>query len=369
MIRLRAIQVAAWVWLGATLSLCAGVGVHVHAATPDVLHSASLQSERAATRTMLAIANAGERLVAVGERGIVLLSDDNGKAWRQAKVPVSVTLTGVHFPTATRGWAVGHSGAVLHSADAGETWIKQLDGIEVAALMAEFAGEQARAVGNVAARAILAEAERLVSEGPDKPFFDVHFSDERHGLIVGAFGLAFTTDDGGRHWRPSASSIPNPGGKHLYRIHPRGKVLWIIGEQGAVFRSSDRVESFVEETIPYIGSLFGMVSGSECNLLVFGLRGNAFHSDDCGENWKKIANAVEATITAGARLDDGSLVLVDQAGRILRSTDEGRSFVPLSGSQQFPLTGIVQGTDGSLVLTSVRGVIRVSGIKRKDSQQ
>lgn len=367
--RLKSISVGAGIWFAAMAPSCAGSGVSVHAATADVLNSASIQSKRAATRTMLAITRAGERLVAVGERGIVLLSDDDGKAWRQAKVPVSVTLTGVHFPVPTKGWVVGHGGVVLHSADAGETWIKQLDGIQAAMLVGEFARGQAKAAENASAQVILADAKRLVSEGPDKPFLDVYFSDERRGLVVGAFGLAFTTDDGGRHWRPWISNIPNPGGKHLYRIHPRTDDLWIIGEQGALFRSRDGGESFVEERIPYVGSFFGMISGMECNLVVFGLRGNAFHSANCGENWKKIGNAIEASFTAGARLSDGTLVLVDQAGRILRSTDEGRNFVPLSGNQPFPVTGITQGVDGSLVLTSVRGVVRVSVVRPGDSQQ
>lgn len=369
MIRFKSISVGAGIWLVAMLPPCVGSGVSVHAATADVLNSASMQSKRAATRTMLAITRAGERLVAVGERGIVLLSDDDGKAWRQARVPVSVTLTGVHFPTPGKGWVVGHGGVVLHSADAGETWIKQLDGIQAAMLISEFARGKARTEDSASARAILADAERLVSEGPDKPFLDVHFFDERRGLVVGAFGLAFTTDDGGHRWHPWLSHIPNPGGKHLYRIHPRTDELWIVGEQGALFRSRDGGGSFVEERIPYVGSLFGMISDMKCNLLVYGLRGNAFHSPDCGENWKKIGNAIEATFTGGARLIDGTLVLVDQAGRILRSTDEGRNFVPLSTNQPFPLTGITQGVDGSLVLTSVRGVLRVSVVKPGDSQQ
>jgi photosystem II stability/assembly factor-like uncharacterized protein len=59
------------------------------------------------------IARAGKRLVAVGERGIVVLSDDDGATWRQASVPVSVTLAAVQFPTPTQGWVVGHYGVVL----------------------------------------------------------------------------------------------------------------------------------------------------------------------------------------------------------------------------------------------------------------
>ncbi len=51
---------------------------------------------------------AGNRLVAVGERGIVLLSDDAGLNWKQVDVPVSVTLTGVQFVSPMKGWAIGH---------------------------------------------------------------------------------------------------------------------------------------------------------------------------------------------------------------------------------------------------------------------
>ncbi len=54
-----------------------------------------------------------------GERGIVLLSDDAGVSWRQAKVPVSVSLTAVQFVDAEQGWAVGHLGVVLHTQDGG----------------------------------------------------------------------------------------------------------------------------------------------------------------------------------------------------------------------------------------------------------
>ena len=92
---------------------------------------------------MLAITRAGARLVAVGERGSILLSDDSGVSWRQAKVPVSVTLTAVQFPNAKAGWAVGHLGVVLHSADGGETWAKQLDGREAASLVLEAAKKNA----------------------------------------------------------------------------------------------------------------------------------------------------------------------------------------------------------------------------------
>ncbi|RFQ06817.1 glycosyl hydrolase, partial [Pseudomonas sp. ATCC 13867] len=53
----------------------------------------------------------------------VLLSDDQGKNFRQARsVPLSTPLTGVSFVDADHGWAVGHWGAILVTSDGGESW-------------------------------------------------------------------------------------------------------------------------------------------------------------------------------------------------------------------------------------------------------
>ena len=80
----------------------------------------AVQAGNATQATMLAAGWAGERVVAVGDHGVVLLSDDQGRQWRQARsVPLSTPLTGVSFVDARHGWAVGHWGAILSTADGG----------------------------------------------------------------------------------------------------------------------------------------------------------------------------------------------------------------------------------------------------------
>src|SRR5690606_11985141 len=98
-------------------------------AMDDVLNTPSMATQKAAQTLLLDVVRAGNRLVAVGQRGHIVYSDDEGQTWHQGSVPVSTTLTAVQFPTPTKGWAVGHGGVILHSADAGQTWEKQLDGI------------------------------------------------------------------------------------------------------------------------------------------------------------------------------------------------------------------------------------------------
>lgn len=71
---------------------------------------------------LVAAAQARQRLVAVGDHGVIVLSDD-GATWRQAhSVPVDGLLTALSFVDERQGWAVGHGGVVLHTEDGGETW-------------------------------------------------------------------------------------------------------------------------------------------------------------------------------------------------------------------------------------------------------
>lgn len=349
-------------WLGASgaAGLLTGLLVCGPAnAAPDALERPAMESARASNRMLLAVTRAGQRLVSVGERGIILLSDDNGNTWRQAKVPVSVSLTNVRFVTATKGWAVGHSGVVLHSADGGDTWARQLDGAQAAALVLDMAKAKAAQGGETAGKQ-LAEAERLKAEGPDKPFLDVYFSDEKHGLIIGAYGLAFATEDGGQHWQAWSDRIPNPQGKHLYSIHSSGNELFIAGEQGALFRSSDGGKSFAKVNTPYSGSYFGVLAGSKGELVVFGLRGNVYWSGDAGASWQKVDSGSPANLTDGVRLSDGTLLLVDQAGQVLQSSDQGRSFRRLPLADATPASGVAQAADGSLIISGVRGMKRMT---------
>lgn len=325
----------------------------------DLLERPAKMSGHAARAVLLAVTRAGQRLVAVGEQGIVLLSDDHGVSWRQARVPTSVALTNVRFVSASLGWAVGHGGVIVHSSDAGETWVKQLDGKQLARIELEAAQAEAGAGGSAAQRR-LADAQRWVADGADKPLFDIHFSDADSGLVVGAYGLILATRDGGQTWQSLRHLLDNPKGKHFYSIAANGAERYIAGEQGALYRSTDGGRGFAELKTPYGGSYFGVLRGAAGELLVFGLRGNAYRSGDDGASWQRVDTELPVTLTAGAQRSDGTLLLTDETGRLLHSLDGGRHFSALPVARPSPFTGIVQAVDGGLVLTSARGMSRLA---------
>ncbi|WP_049780302.1 WD40/YVTN/BNR-like repeat-containing protein [Aromatoleum aromaticum] len=326
---------------------------------PDLMEVAASIDVRATSAVQLAVTRAGDRLVSVGPRGTVLLSDDGGKTWRQAgSVPSSVALTAVCFVNDKLGWAVGHSGVVLHSRDGGETWVRQLDGRQAAQRVLEEA-EALEATGREGAERLLRDAQRMVEDGPDKPLLSVSFTNERRGYAVGAYGLALATEDGGQSWQAFMARLPNPRGKHLYQIRADGARLLVSGEQGALFRSDDAGLSFAEVRTPYPGTFFGALSLAEDTVLAYGLRGNVWRSGDGGTAWTQIALDHDITITSGVRLKDGAVVLADESGRLLRSDDQGRSFSALKAKAPNAVTALVQIDDGALVMSGARGLSRV----------
>ena len=322
----------------------------------DVLAAPAQMSPLASRSLLVAVTKAGKRLVAVGPRGHVVVSDNDGATWKQSPVPVSSDLTSVYFVDARQGWVGGHEGVILHTADGGDTWSIQLDGrkandLLVAAMERKAVAEPA----SEAAKNLLAEAKRYQAQGADKPFLDVWFADAKQGYAVGAYNLIFRTDDGGVTWAPWFDRTDNPKFFNLYSIRPATRGLYVVGEGGLVLKLDADAGRFRAVALPYNGSLFGVADAGEA-VLVFGLRGSVYRSDDAGATWAKVEAGLLASAVASARTPDGATVIADAGGRVVRSVDGGRTFAPLSLTSSMPLASVADAGDGKLALAGPRGV-------------
>jgi photosystem II stability/assembly factor-like uncharacterized protein len=333
----------------------------------QALQRPALMAPQSVRGVMLDVAIAGRRVVAVGERGVVLVSDDRGASWRQVPVPVSVTLTAVQFANEKTGWATGHSGVVLATSDGGETWTRLLDGRTAAqlALNAAKAMEQRLGAENPVVKRALAAAARFVSDGPDKPLLDLYFSGVRRGMVVGAYGMAFVTEDGGKTWESALERLDNPKGLHLNAIAGEGQNIVVVGEQGLMLRSTDGGKQFVRVETPYRGSWFAVHLGAARQLVLGGLRGNAYFSPDLGDTWSPIAFGMHASITSFANGSEKRLFAANQAGVLFASVDGGRSFERLPQQGAASLAALSEVGNDAFVLAGLQGVQRVDGRGRK----
>lgn len=335
-ILLSAVAIAVLVSAGSALS-----------AFQDPLDTPAVSSDLAQKRLLNSVVRAGKRLVAVGQRGHILLSDDDGKQWRQASVPVSSDLLAAQFATPERGWAVGHDGVVLITADAGATWTKQLDGREVGKILVAYYEKHDDGQR-------LADAQLFAQQGPDKPFLDVWFKNEREGFIIGTFNLILHTTDGGQSWTPWLHRTDNPQNLHLHAIRRVGEDVLIVGEKGLLLKLDHQAERFKALASPYLGSYFG-ITGRAGLVLIHGLRGNAFSSRDGGVTWKKSETGVSVGLIGSIVLRDGRIMLVDQTGGLLLSADDGQSFKPVHREKTMAASTVVEGEE-HLVLVGPHGI-------------
>ena len=282
----------------------------------------------AQTSPVLAVAKAGDRIVSVGEHGVVLLSDDGGKTFQQADtVPVSSTLTSVAFVNAKTGWAVGHWGVILRTDDAGRTWHLQRSDLK-----------------------------------NDQPLFSVYFKDEREGWAVGLWSLMLHTTDGGKTWQPL--SLPPAAGekksdRNLYSIFANSKgSIVVVGERGTVLVSKDTGRTWEYKETGYQGSFWCGALLKDGTLMIGGLRGSLYRSTDEGETWSRVESDFKSSITAIVPHADNSVSAVALDGVVLNGQgDQGR----LTGQQRADRLAFTAGVDapnGKLLLFSTSGPVK-----------
>lgn len=274
----------------------------------------------AASSLVLDVAQAGEALVAVGDRGFILRSTDMGSNWAQLPSPAAAMLTGVAFAGST-GIAVGHDATILRSTDAGLTW-------------------QTVATDPEAETPLLG----VLTAGPAR--FVAH----------GAYGLVMESTDGGASWSERRIADDEP---HLYRIATAPDGAWYAaGEFGSLFVSRDAGASWTPvDSSPYDGSYFGLLTLADGGLLLFGLRGNLFRSDDGAASWQAIDTGTTATLHGGVQRLTGEVVIVGLSGAVLTSGD-GRAFELRGIADREALGGAFEAADGTMILFGERGVRR-----------
>lgn len=313
-------------WAAALLAatFCAGAPSAGAQDAPAAAATPAEMASKAAEAQINDVAVAGDRLVAVGDKGIVVTSTD-GATWTQVPTPVDVLLNAVYFVDDSQGWAVGHDATVIHTADGGQSWTLQ-----------------------------------SWVPADNRPFMDVLFWDSQRGLAVGAYGLFKVTEDGGKTWIDHADPAFEAG-PHLNSLTrlADGSLL-LVGEQGLAATSTDGRTWTVHPT-GYEGSLFAAVPRGEKGALVVGMRGTVLEAADMTcPAWRKVETGTEKSLFGLTELGNGRVAVGGSSGE-LRVLGPGKGPQPIvppkdAGlSQSTTFTGLLSWGDRLVVLTD-RGV-------------
>lgn len=276
--------------LGACLSAVTPARAEDPAASPAPRSSVVVEV-RSDRIVLMDIVQAGDRIIAVGERGFTMVSDDGGKAWKGLQTPVTRQLTGIAFKDPQVGVAVGHGGSFVRTEDGGQTW----------------------------------SAVTVDEAGTDSLLGVTHLGGD-HFIAYGAFGLYFDSQDAGRTWQ-RMTVIGEDFDRHISQVLQVGNTLLLVGESGTLARSDDAGVTWTAIESPYQGSFFGALAIKDGSVLVFGMRGNVYRTLDLGTTWQKVELGTTTSLMSGRQLQDGRVMLVGNAGLIAESADNGQSFV------------------------------------------
>lgn len=286
---------------------------------------AMMMKSPASDAWLLDIQRVGNRLVAVGGRGVILISDDGGATWKQVACPVDLTLTTVSFVDAQNGWIGGHEATLLRTRDGGDTWT----------------------------------VERTAPD-TDDPILKIWFSKEHGGFAIGGHSLMLRRV--GETWRRRDLLAENDDefSPHLFGIGElsNGAVL-VAAESGHLFRSDVSAAKWYLQPTPYAGSWFGVANlGSSDQLVLYGMLGHVFVSTDGGDRWDPVSINTQSSLFA--HYSNASFDLVGSDGTVLEAklkqqqlTFSQRTF-PVSRGTVTALVGV---TADRWVAATTRGVV------------
>jgi len=312
---------------------------------------------------ILALATVKGRVIGVGLRGLIVVSDNGGLTWRQVPVPVQSDLTAVTFPTDRHGWAVGHDGIILTTGDAGETWTKQFDGKMATTVLPEYYQKRVEA-GDASMQSYLEQTRRNVKIPAALPYLSVYFENEHTGYVVGSFGMILITQDGGKTWEPWLHHVDNDRFFNLNDIRQIGSTLYMVGERGIIWKLDKTKQRFNSVTTGYRGSFFA-IAGNGDRLLAVGLGGTAFRSADGGATatWQSVNIGTHA-LTAITNTHDGLLPLIaSQNGELFIGDADWQTFRSLPVDQPIQLTSSVIAVGDDRIIMAGYDGIRVQVVK------
>ncbi|MHB8867063.1 MAG: YCF48-related protein, partial [Pirellulaceae bacterium] len=298
----------------------------------------------------------------VGDRGVILHTEDGGRHWQLQRTPETCRLEAVHFLDANLGWIVGGrvhpythhtSCVVLRTHDGGRTWTV-IPGLTLPALKTVrfLNAQQGWAVGNGSAlypTGIFRTEDggrswSTLPAGITGRWTTADFRDLTAGVAAGHDGqLARVT-------APNVESVnmasvgPRPLRAVRLRDAQRG---WLVGDGGLVLQTGDGGLSWQAPA----GALpadtatlfdFRSVAVWEDHIWAAGAPGSCvLHSGDNGQTWELLRTGQNVPLRAMTFVDPQRGWAVGALGTILSTRDGGKTWRRLrSGGARAALLGL-----------------------------
>ena len=361
----------------------------------DLLTLPATNSALATKSVLMAMTPNNDNILVVGERGhIINWQNDNN--WQQQQSPVSVAITDVTILSDGSKIAVGHDGVILKVDSNSTTWRKVFTGKEIT----QFKITQLKQDYQSLEKTILNtqdedELEELtyqlddltfaiednqvaLKSGSNKPLLSVTSTSNDILFATGAYGILLKSNDKGETWQLVSNQVENPDSYHLNSvITTADDQLYIVGENGTGFHSTDLGQTWSVMTLPYSGSLFGILASpvktessstgnpsidnihstkNKTQLVAFGLQGNIMVSLDSGGQWQHKKLLSNTSLLGGSFSKQGKVFLVGHGGVIVSFKPENLAALTVKKHPSGAALSSVLVKDNSLILAGQFGI-------------
>jgi photosystem II stability/assembly factor-like uncharacterized protein len=312
-------------------ALClSGARLPAHA---DVLRVEPVLSG-SAHQALFAVAFDGDRGVAVGAAGRMLLTADGGKTWQESKTGggTSLSLLGVDLGGGG-GIAVGQGGVILVQRE-GAAW-RKVDAPTHERLFGVIMNSQGTAVAVGAFGTILRSNDRGLTwqsiapadiaqysdQGEQPHLYAASITDQGVIVVVGEFGLVLRTDDDGAHWKAM-----HKGEASLFAIDLHsGAAGYAVGQNGTILRTPDGGVSWSAMNSNSTANLLSVSSSGRGPVVVTAMHDVLSSSDGTSwhqAKWGDFASAWYSGVRFAGSASPPAAVLVGHSGRILRMEEQ-----------------------------------------------
>jgi photosystem II stability/assembly factor-like uncharacterized protein len=351
----------------------------------------------------LASDNTGQHLLAYGNDGFILVSNNAGKDWRLNKTETSNSLNTAAFNETTRQWRIaGQAGSIIESDADGNNWTNApfASSKTIIKLLPTEAGDIA--IGEDGLLAFQKKNSRdwqLLEHQLDESFTDIIatnsdryilsttngkilildissqkieiidtgysgyvskllFNQQHQTLIATtANGDILLSDDGGKLWAPVAIGKP-----YLSALasSKNGTYVFVAGDDGCILLSDNGGRTWRTLTLPTAANLEGIVNTFDMQWVAYGEHGALFTSDDNGENWSAVNRPINDFIHQLTQDISGTWYGAGVKGLVIESSNHGSGWTLTEARTQesdYFLSIITDKQSGNLIAAGPPGTI------------
>ena len=185
---------------------------------------------------------------AVGENGLILVTENGGSSWNEQLSNTKRKLNGVSFINSTIGWTVGDNGTITRTASGGASWTVIPSGLTknfndthaVSQLITWIVGDTGTILKTTNGVTWLPQTSNVTVN-----LNSVYFYDNLVGWTVGDTGTILRTTNGGSSWIALHSGVTaNLSSVYFYDLN----FGFAVGAGGTILRSSDGGLSWVDQS-------------------------------------------------------------------------------------------------------------------------